>query len=186
MEKKVSYATVRCTYVELHDAAGNHVYTVCGKDCKRLNVIPFAVENFEPMEEKFNNAVRGILRYYNRYPGQLDKLQSLVGNQFHVYSEGNILDLETNFSWSCSGLLDMAKTRMFLTAGGFDLIKDLSGAKKAYDISEMDLYAYSPFISIAENVNVTPEPEPDPVQPKQNNSLIGKLLLVLAGWALFK
>ena len=180
---ETNYAVPRCTYVELRNAAGEHIYTITAADAKKFGA-PLAVEDFTPLSDEQAKLLKALMRYEH---GKLSDEQANLYYSIITNAGGSVTARDSNGGyWSLAGLMEKAQTRVYLTGDGVALIRSLSGAKRAYDISDMELYVLSPFIQVLDNPVVKEDPEPDPEQPKaKNNSLLNKLLLIVAGWALF-
>lgn len=183
---EVTYATVRCTYTELRTADGVLLYSLSGRDC--AGVVPFAIENYTESDTDIDTLRCAIARYRSGKMSAAD-LPAHVGNWSYV--DGALTpswrNSETDNIITEDGIMSGAFVKVYLTQGGYDTIKKLSGAAKAYQLSGKDLYVFVPSIKPVENVTVEVDPEPvDPYQPKKKEtSVITKILLALAGWALF-
>ena len=178
------YAYPKCTYLELRDSRGEHVYTICSNKLKAG--APLAIENYTPMPEEYARALRVLFKYEH---GRISKEQAEMAGVITNMAQGAAYKDSKGGFWRLPELMEMAKTRVYLTADGYNMIASLSGGSIAYIVSGKDLYVLSPNIRIAENVKVEPEPEPvtpDPVPlPKRETSKLNKLLLLIAGWVLF-
>ena len=188
MEQNVTYASVRCTYTELRDANGGLIYSLSHKDCTQP---AFAIENYKALTEGEQKAVRALMKLKS---GKISMREFLAGNYGEwagddTYTELSFRNKETGSTMSGSTLMKKATAKVYLTADGFDAIAKLSGAKRAYEVAGMDAYVLTPSIiaHAAAQVTVTEDPEvPEIAKKNDKKSKLTKILLALAGWALFK
>ena len=192
-----TYATIRCTYVELRDESmQRNLVTMCGKHLK--SGVPFAIENFTPLTQKEESLLRAYMKYRNslvksgkkRRAACLQALKQAVGANrgFDVTTTYTIG--EQSGTWE--GLIKKATTRVYLTADGYDIVKHACGSARAYKISNTPTYVLSPFITPVdvseEDITEDPNLQVDvpEITAKKKNSNLGKILLAVAGWLIFR
>ena len=186
----VTYATIRCTYVELRDESmQRNLVTMCSKHLK--SGVPFAIENFTPLTQKEESLLRAYMKYRNslvksgkkRRAACLQALKQAIHTTLYTISDKSGM-------WE--SLIKKATTRVYLTADGYDIVKREVGSARAYKISNTPTYVLSPFITPVEvsEEDITEDPnlqvDVPEITAKKKNSNLGKILLAVAGWLIFR
>ena len=182
---EVTYAAVRCTYTELRTADGILLYSLSKSDC--AGIVPFAIENYTPEGDEIRQLRCAIARYQSgKMPA--DNLANFRTQNYAPvagYGEPTWRNEQTGEFVGASYIMSGAFAKVYLTADGYELIEKLAGKKVAYDISVTDAYVFTPSIQPVEGVTVQVDPEEPDVIKKKETGTITKILLALAGWALF-